>query len=171
VVFLHWGLEDWDQIEDYQRTAAQRMVDAGADIIHGTHPHVLRDVEFVTRQSDGTEALVMYSLGNFISSQIVPQTMICGIFSFDIIVNSQTRAVQIQDLQITPIITHYERGHSNVRLYPLVDYTPELAAVHGIESHSSFSHTYHGGLWSYDYIYRMLRRTVRDEFLNYEYTR
>jgi poly-gamma-glutamate synthesis protein (capsule biosynthesis protein) len=170
VVFLHWGTEDLDQIEEYQRVAAQLMVDAGADIIHGTHPHVLRDVEFIARTGCefGTEALVMYSLGNFISSQIVPQTMICGIFTFDIIVNSQTRAVRITDLQITPIITHYESGHANVRLYCLTDYTPELAAVHGIETHPSFSHTWHGGLWSYDYIYRMLRRTVREEFLNYE---
>lgn len=167
VVFLHWGTEDYDQVENYQREAAQRMVDAGADIIHGTHPHVLRDVEFIERESDGTNALVMYSLGNFISSQIVPQTMICGIFTFDIIVNRETRAVEIADLQITPIITHYERGHTNVRIIPLTEYTPELAASHGIESHSAFSHTYHGGLWRYEYIYEMLKRTVREEFLNY----
>jgi poly-gamma-glutamate synthesis protein (capsule biosynthesis protein) len=171
VVFLHWGTEDWDQIEDYQREAARLMVNAGADIIHGTHPHVLRDVEFIVREGCefGAQALVMYSLGNFISSQIVPQTMICGIFTFDIIVNSDTRAVQIAGLRITPIITHYESGHTNVRLYPLTDYTRELAAVHGIETHPSFSHTWHGGLWSYDYIYEMLRRTVREEFLNYEF--
>ncbi|MDR2558819.1 MAG: CapA family protein [Oscillospiraceae bacterium] len=169
VVFLHWGTEDWDQIEEYQRVAAQAMVDAGADIIHGTHPHVLRDVEFITRESDSTQALVMYSLGNFISSQIVPQTMICGIFAFDIIVNKETRTIEITDLRITPVITHYESGHTNVRLYPLAEYTRELAAVHGIESHPSFSHTYHGGLWNYDYIYEVLKRTVRPEFLNYEF--
>jgi poly-gamma-glutamate synthesis protein (capsule biosynthesis protein) len=145
------------------------MVDAGADIIHGTHPHVLRDVDFLRRESDNSTALVMYSLGNFISSQIVPQTMICGIFAFDVVVNVKTGAVEIKELQITPFITHYENGHTNVRLYPLTEYTPDLAAVHGIESHPSFSHTYHGGLWSYNYIYQMLKRTVRAEFLDYEF--
>ncbi|MCL2698196.1 MAG: CapA family protein [Oscillospiraceae bacterium] len=168
VVFLHWGTEDMDRVEDYQREAARRMVEAGADIIHGTHPHVLRDVEFIARESDGTNALVMYSLGNFISSQIVPQTMICGIFTFDIIMNSQTRAVEITNLQITPVITHYERGHTNVRLYPLTEYTPELAARHGITSHESYNWAAHVD-FTISYIYEMLRRTVRDEFLSYEY--
>ncbi|MDR2531424.1 MAG: CapA family protein [Oscillospiraceae bacterium] len=156
VVFLHWGLEDWNQIEPYQRTAAQRMVDAGADIIHGTHPHVLRDIEFIERESDGTQALVIYSLANFISSQIVPQTMIGGILTFDVIVNSKTRAVEIADVLLIPIITHYDPGHTNVRLYPLTDYTPELAAGHGIRN---------WGRFDYNYIFEILRKNVSEKFL------
>jgi poly-gamma-glutamate synthesis protein (capsule biosynthesis protein) len=168
VVFLHWGIEDHDQIEPRQQAMAQRMVDAGADIIHGTHPHVIRDIEFVTRESDGTEALVMYSLGNFISSQIVPWAMVCGIFTFDITVNNQTRAVRIENLQITPVITHYDRNHQNVRLYPLVDYTPEMAATHGMSSHAAFNAA--TGNFTYDYIYRLLRKVVQEQYLNYEFT-
>ena len=45
VVALHWGIENSDQIEDWQRTYAKALADAGADIIIGNHPHVLRDIE------------------------------------------------------------------------------------------------------------------------------
>lgn len=155
VVFLHWGAEDYDQIQSYQREAAKKMVEAGADFIHGTHPHVLRDFEWIERE-DGTRALVAYSLANFISSQIVPQTMIGGALSFEIVVHNETRAVEIKDVILNPIITHYDGSHNNVRLYPLEMYTRELADNHGIKRWGTFG---------WDYIFKTLRRTVSPQWL------
>ena len=43
IVGVHWGVEDSHTIVDGQRTLAQQLADWGADVIVGTHPHVLQD--------------------------------------------------------------------------------------------------------------------------------
>lgn len=60
VVFLHWGQEKRSCPLDRQRTLAQRLVDAGADVIVGSHAHVLLGGGYL----DG--AYVNYGLGNFV---------------------------------------------------------------------------------------------------------
>lgn len=68
VVSLHWGTEYARKPTRWQKQAARALVEAGADIILGHHPHVLQPVETHGAQ-DGRQALIAYSLGNFISSQ------------------------------------------------------------------------------------------------------
>jgi poly-gamma-glutamate synthesis protein (capsule biosynthesis protein) len=60
IVSFHWGTEGISEIQPYQRTVAHKAIDAGADVIIGHHPHVLRGIE---RYKAG---IVFYSLGNFI---------------------------------------------------------------------------------------------------------
>jgi poly-gamma-glutamate synthesis protein (capsule biosynthesis protein) len=72
-VVLHWGIEYQLKPNTYQQTIAQTMIDLGADIILGGHPHVLEPYEFVTTES-GNTGFVCYSLGNFISSQVYEYT-------------------------------------------------------------------------------------------------
>jgi poly-gamma-glutamate synthesis protein (capsule biosynthesis protein) len=67
-VSLHWGEEYAAAPSSWQRRVAAVLVDAGADIILGHHPHVLQTVESISA-ADGRTALVAFSLGNFISSQ------------------------------------------------------------------------------------------------------
>jgi poly-gamma-glutamate synthesis protein (capsule biosynthesis protein) len=67
VVSIHWGSEYSHQPLPRQREVAARLVEAGADVILGTHPHVLQPVEWLER--GGRRGLVAYSLGNFISNQ------------------------------------------------------------------------------------------------------
>jgi len=156
VVFLHWGAENSSTIHASQRTYAQRLVDAGADIIIGTHPHVLRDIEWYTRTSDGSPAIVAYSLGNFIGAQKIPQTMIGGLLKFDIVVDYSTRAISFEDAHFVPTITHYDRGFANIRIYPLSDYTAETAQTHGVREHGRFDLAY---------INEILEKTLADEWL------
>ncbi len=59
VVNLHWGFEHTDVPAPFQRDLARRLVDAGASLIVGHHPHVPQGWE-VYRDSP-----VFYSLGNF----------------------------------------------------------------------------------------------------------
>jgi poly-gamma-glutamate capsule biosynthesis protein CapA/YwtB (metallophosphatase superfamily) len=59
IVSFHWGTEGRSEIQPYQRTIAHKAIDAGADVILGHHPHVLRGIE---RYKTG---IVFYSLGNF----------------------------------------------------------------------------------------------------------
>lgn len=60
VVNLHWGVERAPEPEDWQIQLAHRLVDAGADLIVGHHPHVLQGIE----QYKGS--IIAYSLGNFV---------------------------------------------------------------------------------------------------------
>lgn len=68
VVFAHWGDEYETSVSDYQRSMASLMGKAGADVIIGSHPHVVQETELVDRP-DGGKTLVYYSLGNFIADQ------------------------------------------------------------------------------------------------------
>ncbi len=63
IVSLHWGEEYAPQPSGAQRELARRLVDAGADLIVGHHPHVAQEVE---RYKDG---YIAYSLGNFVFDQ------------------------------------------------------------------------------------------------------
>lgn len=69
IVTPHWGDKEYTfQVAPKERALAKELVDAGATAILGSHPHVLQPWEKVQSQ-DGREALVAYSLGNFVSSQ------------------------------------------------------------------------------------------------------
>lgn len=161
VVSLHWGVENSDIISDYQRTTAKQLVDAGADIIIGNHPHVLRDIEEIQRE-DGTYALCAYSLGNFISAQSVGQNLIGGILQFDISLRIDENADEnqqpiIDNIEFVPVITHYDGNYHDVRLYPLSMYTRELAESHGVKNMSKFG---------YDYIFDILERNINEKYFD-----
>jgi gamma-polyglutamate biosynthesis protein CapA len=64
VVSLHWGSEFIDRPAPDEIAIAHRIVDAGADLIIGHHPHVLRGIERRGR------ATIVYSLGNFVCDMI-----------------------------------------------------------------------------------------------------
>lgn len=59
IVSFHWGTEGRSGVQEYQRSAARAAITAGADVIIGHHPHVLRGIERYGR------GIVFYSLGNF----------------------------------------------------------------------------------------------------------
>ncbi len=59
IVSFHWGKEANSTVQAYQRAAAHKAIDAGADVIIGHHPHILQGVERYNR------GIIFYSLGNF----------------------------------------------------------------------------------------------------------
>lgn len=158
VVSLHWGVENSDIISDYQRQTAKILADAGADIIIGNHPHVLRDIEVIERE-DGGKTVCAYSLGNFISAQSVGQNLIGGVLTFDLTVKLDDMTYEPSNVKLTPIITHYDGNYGNVRVYKLSEYTPEMAAANGVRNFSKFD---------YDYIFAVLEKNINSEYLNCE---
>ncbi len=68
VVSLHWGEEYATTPTAWQRHVAAELIEAGADIILGHHPHVLQPVQSHAAKG-GRQGIVAYSLGNFLSSQ------------------------------------------------------------------------------------------------------
>ncbi|MDH3973781.1 MAG: CapA family protein [Deltaproteobacteria bacterium] len=63
VVSLHWGVEYEKFPTKKQIKVAHQLIDAGADIILGHHPHVMQGIEFYKGK------LIVYSLGNFLFDQ------------------------------------------------------------------------------------------------------
>ncbi|HWA81939.1 MAG TPA: CapA family protein [Fimbriimonadaceae bacterium] len=76
IVFAHWGIEGDFQPSDRQRKEAKEMADSGADLILGSHPHVLQPVERIGH------AVVAYSMGNFIFDAPNAQQAETAIFEF-----------------------------------------------------------------------------------------
>lgn len=69
VVSVHWGEEFIQQPSPEEIRLARRLVDAGADIIIGHHPHVLRGIEQYGRGH------IVYSLGNFVCDMVWDDTL------------------------------------------------------------------------------------------------
>lgn len=70
MVSIHWGNEYQASVDARQEQIAQTLADAGADLIWGHHPHVLQRMEWL-EGSSGNQTLVIYSLGNLISDQVM----------------------------------------------------------------------------------------------------
>lgn len=68
VVSIHWGVERVRCPDAHQRRLTRLMVDAGADVVAGHHPHVLQGLD------PGPRAAVAYSLGNFVWYHSSPPT-------------------------------------------------------------------------------------------------
>lgn len=62
VVYAHWG-DEYVPATEYQKALAHRFIDAGADLVVGSHPHVIQESEIYNGK------YIYYSLGNFIFDQ------------------------------------------------------------------------------------------------------
>ena len=60
VVSFHWGTEGTSHVIEAQTALGHAAVDAGADLVLGTHPHVLQGIETYKGRH------IVYSLGNFV---------------------------------------------------------------------------------------------------------
>ncbi len=67
IIMPQMGIEYQLEPTEEQKTLYHKMIDWGADIIFGGHPHVVEPAETV--EKDGDKKLIIYSMGNFISNQ------------------------------------------------------------------------------------------------------
>ena len=68
VISVHWGIEYATAPRPEDVDVAHKMMEAGATVIVGAHPHVLQPIETYKTQ-DGRDTVIFYSLGNFLSNQ------------------------------------------------------------------------------------------------------
>ncbi|MCM1210195.1 MAG: CapA family protein [Blautia sp.] len=59
IVYVHWGTENQEETDWAQDKQALQLVEAGADLIIGDHPHILQKIDIID------DVPVIYSLGNF----------------------------------------------------------------------------------------------------------
>jgi poly-gamma-glutamate synthesis protein (capsule biosynthesis protein) len=75
VVMVHWGKERESMPVPHQKDLAYRFVDAGADLVIGSHPHVLQGFESYKNK------WIAYSLGNFVFSSTTVQASETGVLN------------------------------------------------------------------------------------------
>lgn len=143
IVGVHWGNEDSHTIADRQRVLAQKLADWGADVIIGTHPHVLQDAQWLTA-ADGRQVFCAYSLGNLISTQSQPDQLIGAILTLTLqktTLPDGTVRLEVLEPLLHPTVTHYGFGKSNARTYLYTSYTSALARSHGVrEAYPEFNY-------------------------------
>ena len=129
IAFMHWGVEYSTSPSEEQRELAEKMADWGVDLIIGAHPHVVEPVEWI-KTDKGNEVLVYYSLGNFLSRQTDIINLLGGMAK--VTLKSENGKVSIDDYSFMPVATYYNYGCSKFKIYPLNEFTDEVASTHGI---------------------------------------
>lgn len=134
VVFIHWGNEYQREPSDYQMELGRKMVEWGANIILGSHPHVIQKSEIINYE--GKDNFIIYSMGNFLSNQRNetmgnPYTedgvMVSINIEKDILKNETT----INEITYIPTWVHRyrENGRINYEIIPLKDFMEGNASM------------------------------------------
>lgn len=128
-ISVHFGQEYQLEPNDFQKKLAAKLIEAGADIILGSHPHVVQPYEIVkAADSDGRErkGVVIYSLGNFISDQhrYAPPykpTDTGVIFEVTVRKHFPGGEAEIAEIRTLPTYVHryQEQGKTRYRVLPI----------------------------------------------------
>lgn len=128
-VSIHWGVEYQTKPNNEQKNLADFLFENGADVILGSHPHVLQPMEKrkITLE-DGTtkDGFLIYSLGNFISGQNKANTKDLIILNLKITKNGKTDKITIDDYSYVPIYMY--KASTGTQKYKLIDINRTIAA-------------------------------------------
>lgn len=103
LVYYHFG-EEYKRFPNiFQKNVVEHTFQAGADIIIGSHPHVIQPVEYLPATTGNLDTgFVAYSLGNFISNQQWRYSDAGVILSISITKNIITDSLYISDVSYLP---------------------------------------------------------------------
>ncbi len=105
IVSIHWGEEYQRYPNKYQKSIADKIFSAGADIILGSHPHVLQGIEMPEYEDINGKTkkkLIIYSMGNFIANQFNAHTRSGVILYIKLIKNHFTNETEILQVSFEP---------------------------------------------------------------------
>lgn len=72
-VLIHWGDAITEKVNEEQKQIANLLVDNGVDMILGSHPSVVQDME-VRQNKEGKNVFIAYSIGTYISTLSAEET-------------------------------------------------------------------------------------------------
>ena len=124
VVFApHWGVEGTYTPTRKQTDLAHLAIDAGADIVYGSHPHVLQPIEAYNG------GIIYYSLGNFsFGGNIYPEDYDSALIRQEVIRWSDG-TVSLGKTEIVPVSLSSVSGKNNYQPTPYGQNTPEYDRV------------------------------------------
>jgi hypothetical protein len=133
IVAINWGKEDDGAVQPQQKSIAQVLATAGADLIVGSGPHITQAAEIID-VGDNRQSLVWYSLGTAINSKLATDNLIGGVGVVDI----DLATGNMTNPGFMPTYMHYEwtaaqkassnfSARKNLKWMPLDLATDELA--------------------------------------------
>lgn len=127
VAFMHCGVEEVFYVNSYQEDLSRALIDSGADIVVGAHPHTLQPIEFYNGKP------IFYSIGNLIFWHVDDD--IDGLTCiFDITIDKDG----FKSLKLYPLfIKNYkvyllDKEEDEQRYYQIIDLVNELCNPNGI---------------------------------------
>lgn len=130
VVVPHWGAEYKTKPESSTRRLGRAIIDAGADIVLGSHPHVPRPIEVYNGR------YIVYSMGNFISGMSRTNTDLGIIVKANVV--RRAGVTTVQDLKVLPVFRDKTSGKGRAS-YRVVMLDQQLAAPDKLISKSDRS--------------------------------
>ncbi|MCY7382434.1 MAG: CapA family protein [Microcoleus sp. CAN_BIN18] len=123
-ISLHFGDEYQRQPNPQQKQLVENLLKAGADIILGSHPHVVQPYKifkFPGKNGKTRKAVAIYSMGNFISGQTKDYTDLGVIFQVSIRKNFPETTTEITGIKAIPTLVHRYNLNNQVkyRVLPL----------------------------------------------------
>ena len=128
MVYPHWGIELRSNADPSQIELGRKMIDWGADLVIGNHPHVVEPYEEYETE-DGRKGFIAYACGNFISIQNLEtvndiRTEQSVAYSFKLSKDLANGTTSIDEIEAYPLwvgMTYNEYGRS-VRTYLCEDF-------------------------------------------------
>ena len=128
MVAMHWGVEYSTSISEEQKDLTKYLNELGAEVIIGTHPHVIEPAEIYHGENQDT--LVYYSLGNYTSAQDAAPRMVGGMASFTVNYDPNPFETSFTNVKFIPTVTWFDGGFKDWKTYTLADYNNDLYATH-----------------------------------------
>ena len=138
IVLPHWGQEYVQPDPTKEQVKwAKMMTETGADLIIGTHPHVVEKIQWINADN-GNKSLCYYSLGNYTSGQQKWETLLGGMATLKVRKDNIGTYIVKKSAGVVPTINHYVWGKAaNVvrkqYTYRLTDYSDEMLRSHSIQ--------------------------------------
>lgn len=125
VVAAHWGLEYQRNPNIHQTNLADSMFYAGADIVLGSHPHVVQpfvNKKMIDSSGEEREKFIIYSMGNFISGQRTSPRDIGMYINFKV-TRKGSNPVFIEEVSVMPtwVQSSYVNGKRYMRVLDVLD--------------------------------------------------
>lgn len=121
VMFIHWGIEYDTLPSPEQKKTAAALLRAGADVIIGSHPHVVQPVTAETDTS-GIRNPVVWSMGNFVSNQRARRRDGGLMIRLDIIANHEAPVITDAGYVLTWVYTPVENGKQRFYILPCAEF-------------------------------------------------
>lgn len=134
IVVMHWGNEYQINEHTTQSALAQKLIDWGADLVVGAHPHVVQPIKTLTTAS-GEQRIVAYSLGNFISNQRQPRTD--GGIMLEVTLRKTATGIAVESPQYIPVWRYIAREAGRTTYYALPISAIENRLISGLHLSAS----------------------------------
>ena len=123
VVMPQMGVEYKMEPTEKQKALYHKMIEWGADVVFGGHPHVIEPAEIV--EKDGDKKFIIYSMGNFVSNQRMermenkwPERGLLMDVTFEKANNKTT----VKTVKAHPTLVYSKLNGRNINGAPLYDY-------------------------------------------------